>query len=361
MNKLIICYGTRPELVKIAPIVWEFRKKKLEDKIIVVCTNQHIDTLDNNTFDIHPDYNLDVFSKNQSLSQLYANIMMKFDSLLHALKNEETNYSILVQGDTATSASIAQTAFLNQIPVLHLEGGLRSKDISSPFPEEYNRRNISLIADFHFVPSEKEKNNLLNENIKTNSIKVSGNTVIDSLNHFYNPEKRNENSDVVLITIHRKSNQNGNYDLLLNQVNKLSQEYPKLKFIWITHHSDILQNKVKQFKSSSTNLKFVSHKNYKEIIEIYESCTLVITDSGGIIEETTRLGIPRIIVRNDNERHGIIELKNSFIYNPSNQNLSETVTKALVSNRTENMIYGDKNIAVKIVEEICKEFLNLEN
>jgi UDP-N-acetylglucosamine 2-epimerase (non-hydrolysing) len=351
MFKFIICYGTRPELIKLAPLIWEIKKSGLSDQMIVVNTNQHIHTMFEEELNIKPDYQLGVFYENQSIAQLTSKIHAKLDELVQQLNKTFSVKAIIAQGDTMTTLCTAQVSFFNRIPFYHIEAGLRSGNIHSPFPEEYNRKSISMMTALHFVPSEIEKENLINEGVDSTKIKVVGNTVYDVLNHYYNvPIETDRNT--VLISIHRKANQNENLNILLNQILELAEENPQLEFIWLLHPSPYITNTVQENGSS---ISIRPNLSYTEMIDLYKKCKLVITDSGGIMEESAFLGIPRIIARTDNERKGLLDQADTFIYNPKNQNLKQLFDKALTTKGIRNFVYGTGNSSEQIVNALIDE------
>lgn len=352
MNKIIICFGTRPELIKLAPLIWKIKKSELADHLIVINTNQHKHTMCTEVLDIKVDYNLDVFTPNQGMSQLLAKISSRLDLLLQQLKEEQQDIrAIIAQGDTLTTLGSAQTAFLNQIPFYHIEAGLRSGDTYSPFPEEFNRKVVSMISKLHFAPSELEKENLMNEGVPNENIEVVGNTINDILKHYYEQSSEGDRN-VVLISIHRKENQNDNLNLILKQITPLIDQYSNLEFIWLLHPTPyITKNVLKQ----NLNISVRPNVPYPELVKLYRRCKLVITDSGGIMEESAFLGIPRIIVRTDNERKGLLNLSDTFIHVPKDLNLKDCIEKALDAKGINSFIYGSGNSSERILTVLKNE------
>ena len=354
MNKLIICYGTRPELIKVAPIIWEFENNNLKDSLIIVNTNQHKETLFEKDLNIIPDYTLDTFARNQSIVLLNAKISTQFNELIKKLKINDNIIGVIAQGDTITTLSIAQTSFFNLIPFYHIEAGLRSNSIHNPFPEEFNRRSISLCTHHHFVPSKIEENNLINEQIDKTKITVSGNTVNDCLKHFFkdrpNDEKRN-----VLITIHRKENQNGNFDSIRRQIIDLAKKQKTFNFIWISHPNPNIQTKINNLRNTTSNLRIIEPVGYKEMLELYKKSKIIISDSGGIMEESAFLGIPRIIVRSDIERLSLLNLNDTFTFNPKKDDLITLFNSANITPSKPNYCYGKGNAGKLICAVLFKK------
>jgi UDP-N-acetylglucosamine 2-epimerase (non-hydrolysing) len=358
MSKYILSYGTRPELIKVASLVSEFDKRGLSDQLILVNTNQHIQTMHQDEFGIVPHYNLQTLVEGQSMAQLAARILAKLDELLSFLRKEDlTIRGWIVQGDTITTLCAAQTAFFNGIPVYHVEAGLRSDTISSPFPEEFIRRTVSSISSFHFAPSENEKRNLISEGVDERNILVTGNTVNDILDSFYERNTAEfSGRKCVLISIHRKSNQNSNLNVLVNQVLELKEQYPDLDFIWLLHPAPFIRDVVLSY---SDRLDIRPNLSYGEVVELYKKCWVVITDSGGIIEESAYLGIPRIIVRRDNERISLSNCVDTFFHEPLSDDLREVFKKALDAPRSPNFVYGDGQASTKICK-VLKEKIEIE-
>jgi UDP-N-acetylglucosamine 2-epimerase (non-hydrolysing) len=352
MTKSIICFGTRPELIKLAPLIWEIQKSDLLNHFIIVNTNQHMHTMFEKALGIKADYDLGTFSQNQSLSQLSAKISSKLDSLIQELTEKQQSIdAIIAQGDTITTLISAQTAFFNQIPFFHVEAGLRSGLPLSPFPEECNRKIVSMISELHFVPSELEKENLLSEGVANNKIEVVGNTINDALKHFYNNDIKVERN-AILISIHRKANQNENLKRILDQVVSLKKEYSHLNFIWLMHPAPYVTEMVSKYKSE---ISVQSNLPYDDMVKLYGKTKMVITDSGGIIEESAFLGIPRIIIRTDNERKGLLNQNDTFIHNPLNSDLKECFKQALSTKGVRSFIYGPGNSSKLILTTLVKE------
>jgi UDP-N-acetylglucosamine 2-epimerase (non-hydrolysing) len=223
---------------------------------------------------------------------------------------------------------------------------LRSDTISSPFPEEFIRRTVSSISSFHFAPSENERRNLISEGVDERNILVTGNTVYDVLESFYrNSEEGSTERKCVLISIHRKSNQNSNLSALVKQVLNLKRNYPDLDFIWLLHPAPFIRDLVLKY---SDQLDIRPNLSYGEIVKLYKKCRVVVTDSGGIIEESAYLGIPRIIVRKDNERKGLSNCVDTFFHEPLVDDLEDVFKRALETAGSPNYVYGDGSAATRI-------------
>ena len=240
MHKILIVFGTRPELIKLAPIINEFRMRNQRERLYIINTNQHKDFMqqDLDYFQIDVDHQFKLNRNDDSLSLLNGLLLLEFNELKSKLKDLNiTIDTIIGQGDTCTSFSAAQYAFYEKIPFIHIEAGLRTDDFSQPFPEEYFRKTISTIAAKHFAPTINAEKKLINEGISANSIVVAGNTVIDNLRQFKNiTDFKNINiaeNKLVLITIHRRENIKNNLQLIANRIIHYVKNNPAKLFIWI--------------------------------------------------------------------------------------------------------------------------------
>ena len=373
MNKVLIVFGTRPEIIKLSPVIAEFKKRKLDDRIIILNTNQHEDLLKSflNIFDITPDFNLNVMHPGQSLSDLTSNTIREFQSLLLMLKKEmnEPAY-ILAQGDTNTVFASAIVAFLNKIKFAHLEAGLRTFDYENPYPEEYFRRVASLSSEVHFAPSEIAKENLIKEGINGEKILITGNTIIDSLKYICDacknkPEALSENlkdiynkNNLVLITCHRRENHGKNLTNLIEAVFSLSEKYKDYNFIWVTHPNPKVQSCIESSGlRNCSNIFIVNPLSYLEIITFYKKLKLILTDSGGIQEEAPSFSIPVIVIGKKTERiEGILEgysylsgTEISEIINSFEKHLTDNID--IVKNP-----YGDGHASARIVDYFERQF-----
>lgn len=347
MSKILLCYGTRPELIKMAPLIWQMRSSEFRDQLIVVNTNQHKHTMFESEFDIEADVHLEAFAPNQNMSQLTAKMLSGMDALIQQLTgNGQEIQAIIAQGDTLTTLCTAQAAFFNRIPFYHIEAGLRSGMIHSPFPEEFNRKTVSSMSALHFAPSTVEKEHLVSEGVADGSVFVVGNTINDVLAHFYK-DAHGEEKNAVLVSIHRKENQNDHLKMILDQVLELSQDHPELNFICLMHPAPIVRE---IFSHYDTLLDVRANLSYTEMMELYKCSKLIITDSGGMMEESAFLGIPRIIVRNDNERTGLLNLSDTFIHHPEKLNLRTQFEQALVMKGIRNYAYGTGAASQQIVD-----------
>jgi len=306
MYKSLLIFGTRPELIKVVPLIHEFEKRSLRDSLIIVHTNQHNSLVekDMKAFNIKPDHQLEFPREGNNLTSLVGNLLIKLNSLLTELKSTGTLVNCIIsQGDTATTYCSSLLAFHAGIPFYHIEAGLRTLNFMDPFPEEFYRKTISSIAAFHFAPTAIEYQNLIKEQIDSTKILITGNTVIDTLKKYYNKEGLHPKNQV-LITLHRRVKGDIIRHNYIKYFKKLATENKEWHFIWLNHPgAKFVENKT----DKTPNLDFVEPIAYFELLRLYEDTAIIYTDSGGIQEEAGYLGIPCVITRSETERkQGII-------------------------------------------------------
>jgi len=357
-DRIAIIYGTRPEFLKVFPVINEFRKR--EHKICIVNTGQHDSLLTEmeQSFGIQPDHQLSVQSLAFKNSNLIAKLIDEISNLIH----KENIQKIIAQGDTFTVLASSMVAFLEQRKFYHIEAGLRTSDIKLPFPEEFNRRVVSLTADVNFAPTELSKQNLLKENISQNNISLVGNSIVDMIQ--YVTEKENiavEYKDFVFITAHRRENIGQPLRNIAQAVKELAEENPETQFDWALHPNPNTRKIIMEAFENGTpkNIHFTEPLSYLEAIRKMAKSKLIISDSGGIQEEAPSLQKRVLILREETERPEVItcncgvlvgtdiqKIKSSFnfIYH----NPEEYIFKS------ENNPFGDGNTAEKIVEKVLK-------
>jgi UDP-N-acetylglucosamine 2-epimerase (non-hydrolysing) len=370
-KKILLVVGTRPELIKVAPVVKEFERRNLRDQYILINTAQHKDLLEPywDIFDVRADVNLDVMQEHQNLSELTIRVIDQFQQFISSIREEVGG--ILAQGDTTTVLGVSMVAFYNQIDFYHLEGGLRSFDLANPFPEEFNRKVASITARIHFCPTEIARQNLLLEGYDSSSIEVVGNTIVDALEEMKikSKESRDWNNEelkcwikvdhpLVFITCHRRENQGENLDIILESIKELVLENPSVQFIWITHPNPNVFHPVQDSGiSEMKNILVTPPLNYSDIIQLLSHSSLAISDSGGIQEEAPSFGVPVLVLREATERpEGIAagvavlvgadksKLKRGFY-----QFIERKIPLALNP-------YGDGKSAGRVVDRIVAEF-----
>jgi len=311
--RVLSIFGTRPEAVKMAPVVRQLAMTPQVESLVCV-TAQHRQMLDQvlDVFGIQPDYDLDLMRPNQSLAQLTANILIHLDPLLSELKPDW----ILVQGDTTTVMTAALLAFYQQIRIGHVEAGLRTHDRWQPFPEEINRRIAGVVADLHFAPTQHSRRNLLNENVPDRSIVVTGNPAVDALNSIVRCppppdtqallERLNigpGGKQLVLVTAHRRENLGQPMEAICAALRELAERYPdRVELVWPVHLNPKVQEPANRLLGDVPNITLTPPQDYLPMVHLMKAAALVLTDSGGIQEEATSLGKPALVLRDVTER-----------------------------------------------------------
>lgn len=330
MKTILLVFGTRPEAIKMAPLVKEFQKCPKEFKILVCVTGQHREMLDQvlRIFDIKPDYDLNIMKQGQDLYDVTSRVLLGMRDVLKEVKPDV----VLVHGDTTTSTAAALAAFYQQIPVGHVEAGLRTHNIYSPWPEEMNRQITGRISTYHFAPTALSKQNLLSEGI-TEHITVTGNTVIDALYMVVDKIKNNNQLDanlgnelkeagydisrlvsdkkLVLITGHRRENFGEGFLSMCKAIKTLTEKYPEVDFVYPMHLNPNVRKPIHEVfgedLSNLSNMFFIEPLEYLSFVYLMEKSTIVLTDSGGIQEEAPGLGKPVLVMRDTTERPEALE------------------------------------------------------
>ena len=311
--RVLAIFGTRPEAVKMAPVVKRLAATPQIESLVCV-TAQHRQMLDQvlDVFEIQPDYDLNLMRPNQSLAQLTADILTHLDPLLAELQPDW----ILVQGDTTTVMTAALLAFYRRIRIGHVEAGLRTHDRWQPFPEEINRRIAGVVADLHFAPTEHSRQNLLSENVPVKSIVVTGNPAVDALNSIVNcPSPPDTQAllerlaigpggkQLVLITAHRRENLGQPLIDICSALRTLAETYAdRLQLVYPVHLNPQVQEPVYRLLGNVPNITLTPPQDYLPMVHLMKNATLVLTDSGGIQEEATSLGVPALVLRDVTER-----------------------------------------------------------
>ncbi len=325
----MLVFGTRPEAIKMAPLVKELQKYPEEFETIVCVTGQHREMLDQvlRIFDIRPDYDLNIMKRGQDLYDVTARILT---GMRDVLKEAQPDV-VLVHGDTTTSAASALAAFYQQIPVGHIEAGLRTHNIYSPWPEEINRQITGRIATFHFAPTPLSRENLLREGVKEKAVTVTGNTVIDALywvvekikndkaldNQLekvleearYDINRLKENRRLVLITGHRRENFGESFIHMCRAIKTLTEKYPEVDFVYPMHLNPNVRKPIREVfgEEQLPNMFFIEPLEYLSFVYLMEKSAIVLTDSGGIQEEAPGLGKPVLVMRDTTERPEALE------------------------------------------------------
>lgn len=309
MKKVMVIYGTRPEAVKVAPVIMALQASETLEPV-VVSTGQHRDMLDqiNRWFGVHPDYDLNVFRHGATLTQLSSRILDRLPDVLDRFKPD----AVVVQGDTTTVAIAAIACFYQGIPVVHLEAGLRSGDIHSPFPEEANRKLAGQVTALHLAPTSLSKENLLREAVDPATVPVVGNTVIDALNwtigrpvEFSDPrlaEGYAAGRPMVLLTAHRRENWGEPMVRIARAVATLAERYPDHLFVFPAHANPLVRDAIIPVISAYENVVVCNALDYPEFVHAQQWAKLILTDSGGVQEEAPSLGKPVLVLRENTER-----------------------------------------------------------
>lgn len=372
-KKNLIIFGTRPEAIKMAPLVKEFLKNQGKFTTKICITAQHREMLDQvlDFFEITPDFDLDLMKPNQNLYSLTADIIIGLKSILETFKPD----FVYVHGDTTTTMAASIAAFYSGAKVCHVEAGLRTFNKRAPFPEEVNRSVTGSIADYHFSPTETSKNNLLNENISSKNILVTGNTVIDALQYsitkvssasfkdqetelvkgILNPQKR-----LILVTGHRRENHGQGFINICNALKQIASENQDTQIIYPVHLNPNVQKPVYDILKDVSNIHLINPVSYPAFVWLMSKSYLIITDSGGVQEEAPSLGKPVLVMRDTTERPEAVDAGTVLLVGTNSEKIVSKTNKLLNDNVFYNSMsmlhnpYGDGTACSKIVEFISK-------
>lgn len=305
MKKVMLVFGTRPEAIKMSPLVKELKKRKTIETIVCV-TGQHRQMLDQvlEVFDIVPDYDLSIMRDKQTLFDVTINILENIKQVLESVKPDV----VLVHGDTSTTFVTALACFYLQIPVGHVEAGLRTYNIYSPYPEEFNRQAVSIISQYNFAPTELSRENLLKEGKKAETIYVTGNTAIDALKttvraEYTHPELEwAKNSRLILITAHRRENLGEPMRNMFRAIRRVMDEHPDVKAIYPIHMNPIVRKIANEILGGDERIHIIEPLDVLDFHNFQARSHLILTDSGGIQEEAPSLGKPVLVMRDTTER-----------------------------------------------------------
>lgn len=383
MKSIMLVFGTRPEAIKMAPLVKALQKESDRFRTLVCVTGQHREMLDQvlELFEITPDFDLNIMHKGQNLYDVTSRVLNGMGNVLRTEKPDV----VLVHGDTTTSMAAALAAFYEQIPVGHVEAGLRTNDIYSPWPEEVNRQITGRIATYNFAPTQFGFNNLIAENVSAEKITITGNTVIDAL--YYVVDKINNdktlsdslklkilsmgynldrladgNRRMVLVTGHRRENFGDGFRNICNALAYLSDRYPDVDFVYPMHLNPNVRGPINNLFADNprNNLFFIEPLDYFEFVMMMERCYLVLTDSGGVQEEAPGLGKPVLVMRDTTERPeavdaGTVKLVGTNYDKIVNQMslLLDSEEAYLSMSRAVNP-YGDGHACERIVDYLSK-------
>jgi UDP-N-acetylglucosamine 2-epimerase (non-hydrolysing) len=323
-QRILLIFGTRPEAIKMAPVLQALRERGDEFEPLVCVTGQHRQMLDSvlELFDIHPQIDLALMAPNQDLSELTARALTGVRSALRELKPDR----VLVHGDTTTTLAASLAAFYERVPVGHVEAGLRTGDLSAPWPEELNRRVAGTIADFHFAPTEGARQNLLKENLPSSRIVVTGNTGIDALLATVRKIESRPDLEVtlrarlpflnaclgsgrklVLVTGHRRENFGAGFEGICSALRRLCDERRDIEIVYPVHLNPNVREPVGRILGGMDRVHLIEPQDYLPFVDLMRRASLILTDSGGIQEEAPSLGVPFLVMRDATERPEAIE------------------------------------------------------
>lgn len=359
MKKILLVFGTRPEAIKMCPLVNELKKNK--DLIIKVCVSgQHREMLDQvlKVFNVKPDYDLSIMKDKQTLFDVTINILDKIKNILKDIKPDV----VLVHGDTSTAFVTALACFYLQIPVGHIEAGLRTYDIYSPYPEEFNRQAIGIIAKYNFAPTEMSRENLLNEGKKADFIFVTGNTAIDALkttvrDDYNHPELEWANdSKMIMLTAHRRENLGQPMHHMFRAIRRIIDEYDDVKVIYPIHMNPVVRNAATKELGDSNRIHIIEPLDVVDFHNFLARSYMILTDSGGIQEEAPSLGKPVLVMRDTTERPEGIEAGTLKLVGTNEEQIYESFKELLEDSEKYNEMahavnpYGDGNACKKITK-----------
>lgn len=380
MKKIMFVFGTRPEAIKMAPLIKEFQKCPESFQTIVCVTGQHREMLDQvlKIFEIQPDYDLNIMKEGQDLYDVTSRVLLGMRDIMRKIQPN----IVLVHGDTTTSTAAALAAFYQQTPVGHIEAGLRTYNVYSPWPEEMNRQITGRIATFHFAPTPLSRQNLLSEGIKDKFIIVTGNTVIDALfwvvnkikndgqlaisienileNSGYNVNRLIEGKKMVLVTGHRRENFGDGFLSMCKAIKTLNERFPNVDFVYPMHLNPNVRKPIHEIfgknLSDLGNMFFIEPLEYLSFVYLMEKSTIVLTDSGGIQEEAPGLGKPVLVMRDTTERPEALEAGTVKLVGTNYDIIVKEVSNLLENSDYYNEMskavnpYGDGVACKRIVE-----------
>ena len=379
--KVMVVFGTRPEAIKMAPLVLELQKQSETFETITVVTAQHRQMLDQvlETFRIQPDYDLDIMGKNQSLLDITAKILEKFDPVVKEMQPD----MILVHGDTTTTFAASLVAFYNQVRIGHVEAGLRTFDKYSPFPEEMNRQMTDNLADLYFAPTSESKANLLMEHHPESSIFITGNTAIDALRltvqenyHHQVLDQLDPQKKLVLVTMHRRENQGQPMRAVFAALREMVDAHPELEVVYPVHLSPAVQEAAKEILGDHDRIHLIAPLDVFDFHNLASRSYFIMSDSGGVQEEAPSLGKPVLVLRDTTERPEGVKAGTLKLVGTDPERVKEEMTALLTDPDLYQKMssarnpYGDGKASERIVQaiqhyyglvDVVSEFIEGEN
>ncbi|NEW59818.1 UDP-N-acetylglucosamine 2-epimerase (non-hydrolyzing) [Sulfurovum sp. bin170] len=382
MQKVLIVFGTRPEAIKMAPLVKAFEDYKLDFDVKVCVTAQHREMLDQvlDMFEIVPDYDLNIMKSGQDLYDVTANVLLGMRDVLEDFAPD----LVLVHGDTSTTSITSLAAFYQKIAVGHIEAGLRTDDIYSPWPEEANRQIVGVLANYHFAPTITSQKNLLRENKESKNIIVTGNTVIDALflaldkieknsqlkekieSNFTNLKFKIQNSKLILVTGHRRENFGQGFINICKALKRLAIDNPSIDIVYPVHLNPNVQKPVKELLSDIPNVHLIEPLQYESFIYLMSRAYFIITDSGGVQEEAPALGKPVLVMRDTTERPEAVEAGTVKLVGTDTDKIVEEAQRLLNDDRVYEQMsyahnpYGDGTACINIIEFLRSRYSSIK-
>lgn len=365
MIPIMAVYGTRPEAIKMAPVIQALKDSPLFRPIVTV-TGQHREILDqvNGLFGIVPDYDLNLIAPRQSLTHISASVLTGLDKILA----EERPAALLVQGDTSSATAAAITAAYHQVPVVHIEAGLRSWDITSPFPEELNRKMVSQVASLHLAPTAANRENLLRDGVDPEQIAITGNTVIDALmstaakRASFDDERLtalvDSDTKIILSTVHRRENLGDGIEAIAGALRRIAAEFPSHTVVLPMHPNPAVREVLIEKLEHVTNVLLIEPLDYAQFTHLMSVTTLVLTDSGGVQEEAPSLGKPVLVLRDTTERPEAVAAGSSILLGTNEDAIVLEAARLLTSPEAYDTManvgspYGDGHAAARTVAAI---------
>ncbi len=363
-KKIMVVFGTRPEAIKMCPVVLELRKRS-EIECVVCVTGQHKEMLEQvlETFHIVPDWNLNIMKKQQSLFDITSEILAKMQEVLEKEKPD----IVLVHGDTTTTFAAALTCFYMKIPVGHVEAGLRTYNIDAPWPEEFNRQAVGIVAKYHFAPTEKARENLLKEGKREESIYVTGNTAIDALNttvmekYTHSELEWAKDSRLVIITAHRRENIGEPMRNMFRAIRKVMDENPDVKVIYPIHYNPMVRKIAEEELGNNDKIHIIDPLDVCDFHNFLSKAYIILTDSGGIQEEAPSLGKPILVMRDVTERMEGIEAGTAKLTGTDENRIYEAFSELLHDKKKYAEMaravnpYGDGNASKRIADILVRD------
>ena len=381
MKKILLVFGTRPEAIKMAPLVKQLKKDTINFETKVCVTAQHREMLDQvlDLFDIVPDYDLNLMKPGQDLYDITSNVLLGMKDVLNDFKPDV----VLVHGDTTTTSATSLSAFYQQIKIGHVEAGLRTGNLLSPWPEEANRQITGVLANYHFAPTTTSQKNLLKENKNTKNVIVTGNTVIDALylalkkikqskelelkitndieSYFNNSKFKIQNSKFILVTGHRRENHGQGFINICIALKQIALDNPTIDIVYPVHLNPNVQKPVREILSDIENIYLIEPLQYEQFIYLMDKSYFIITDSGGVQEEAPSLGKPVLVMRDTTERPEALEAGTVKLVGTDTQLIVKEANE-LINNAQEyekmskaHNPYGDGKACKRIVEFLVSQ------